>query len=101
MVRTHACQRFFIYLLAPGNQHLNRSRHGHDIVENEQIRGQMMVFDHFALFVPRVFRQEPTSTEGNPLNKEVERLALIRCPLNRTPEFDIGYVVEQEPSVPT
>jgi hypothetical protein len=44
-----------------GHQQLQRLRHGYDVMENEQIRDQMMVVDHFALFIPRVFRQEPSA----------------------------------------
>jgi hypothetical protein len=39
----------------------------------------MVIFDHFALFVSHVFRQEPSAAERDPLNKEIEGLAFIGC----------------------
>jgi hypothetical protein len=56
----------------------------------------MVILDHLPLFISRVLRQQAAAAERNPLNKEIEGLAFIRCRLNRPPEFDIGYVVEQE-----
>jgi hypothetical protein len=66
-------------------------------MEDEQIRSQMMVLDHFALFVPRVFSQQSAATEGHPLNEEVERFTFVRCCLNRPPKFDVGYVGAYSP----
>jgi hypothetical protein len=56
----------------------------------------MMVIDHFALFVPRVFSPQSAATEGHPLNKEVERLTFVRCRSNRPPEVG-GDAAEQTP----
>jgi len=78
LVGTKACQCRFIDFMSVGHQQLQRFRHGDDVMENEQIRSQMMVLDHFALFVPRVFSQQSASAEGHPLNKEVERLTFVR-----------------------
>lgn len=56
----------------------------------------MVILDHLSLFIPRVLCQQPTAAEGNPLNEEIERLAFVRCCLNRSSQFDVGDVVEKK-----
>jgi hypothetical protein len=65
LVWTEACQCRFIDFMSVGHQQFQRFRHGDDVMEDEQIRSQMMVLDHFALLVPRVFSQEPAAAEGH------------------------------------
>jgi hypothetical protein len=65
------------------------------VVENEQVRDEMVVLDHFPLFIPRVFRQQAASAEGDPLHKQVERLAFVRRRLNRPSEFNVQYTLKR------
>jgi hypothetical protein len=59
LVRAEAPQRLFVNPMAFRHQQLQCFRHGRDVVEDEQIRDQMMVLDHLPLLVPRVFGQHP------------------------------------------
>jgi len=55
LVRTEACQCRFIEFVSVGNQQLQRFRHGHDVMENAQIRSQIMVLESFCAVRPACF----------------------------------------------
>jgi hypothetical protein len=68
---------------------LKSFRHGRNVVEDEQIRYQVMVVDHLpSLVVLRVFGQQTSSAERHPLNKQIECLTLVCGGLNRAAEFN-------------
>ena len=75
--------------------------HGNDVVKNEEVGNHVMIFDHYPLLVARIFRQDPSTTEGNRLHEQVERLAFICCCLDRAAKLNVGNVLEEEKIVLT
>jgi hypothetical protein len=69
------------------NELMDRLRHHDDVVKDEEVRDQVMILDHFALFVSRIFGQQPTAAEGHPLHELIERLAFVRRALDRPTQF--------------
>ncbi len=82
--------------MAFSKQRVQGARHSHDIVEDEEVGDKVLVFDHLALFIPRIFRQEPSTAESNPLHEQIKRLAFIRCSLDCAAKLNIGNVLEEE-----
>ncbi len=61
------------------NERLKDSRHGDHVVEDRQVRHQMIVPDHLALFFPVVLTDDTFSAKGGPLHK----LVPVFCPIGR------------------
>ena len=78
LIRTQTRQGSLVDLHPVGHERLQPFRHRHYIVKDEQVRDQMVVLDHFALFIARVFRQEAATAERDPLHEQVEHLAFVR-----------------------
>jgi len=75
----------------------HRARHTHQVVENQQIGNQMVVFDEFPLLVSHILCDDTVAAEGNPSHEFVKSFALGRGRLDLVPQFEICDVLQQEP----
>ena len=75
---------------------MKRARHRHHLVEGEEIGDEVVVLDHFALFVSRILGEESATAECDPLHEKVEGLALVGRGLNCPAQFNARDVFEQE-----
>ena len=86
----------FVPGIAFGCEPLQRLRHGHDVVKDQQVGNQMVVFDELALLISDGLVRQCAASEGDPLGKLVEAFALVRRGLDEPSQLDIAQVVEQK-----
>src|SRR5665213_93367 len=69
---------------------------GHNVVEDQEIGDEVVVFDELALLVANPFGGQRATAEGDPLEKLIETFALVGRGLDQPPQLNIGKVVEQK-----
>ena len=67
-----------------------------DIVQDDHVRNELVVFDNLALFVPNVFGNDTFAPKKQPFDEAVEFLALVGSGVNGTTQFRVVDVLEQE-----
>ena len=68
--------------------------HRIDIMQDETIRDQMIVFDELTLLVSVVLSYRRVPTEGYPLGEPIECLAFVCCGMYDTSKLDVAEVLE-------
>ncbi|MCU1226723.1 MAG: hypothetical protein JWQ42_4816 [Edaphobacter sp.] len=96
-IRAEASDQVRVQSVALCLQPFQGFAHGHDIVKDQQIPDEMVVFDELTLLVADSFGGQRAAAEGDPLEELIEAFALFGRCLDEASQFDIGEEVEQKP----
>src|SRR3546814_2557050 len=77
-------------------KHFQRPRHRMDVVQDDHVGHEVVVFHDLSLLVANVFRNDSVVREVQPLGEVVELLALVRRLVDHAAQLDIVDVVQQE-----